>query len=248
MEVHHHAHTPRKKWTHYFWEFLMLFLAVTLGFFVENEREHFIEKKREKKYIQSIVEDLKADTAWSAQYFRDQYQSIGYYDSVILLLSRDKRDERQQQRMYYMTRMAMRLNRFIRANENAYEQMKNSGNLRLLHNQEIIDSISKYYTRLKGIENLTEVTTLRQQAVLEYEARIFDGKIFEQMVDSKTYSTTPPRGNPALITKDPLVINEFIAKVHYLKSIMLFSINYAKQQKEEAKRLIQFLQKEYDLK
>ena len=28
MEVHAHTHTPRKKWTHYFWEFLMLFLAV----------------------------------------------------------------------------------------------------------------------------------------------------------------------------------------------------------------------------
>jgi hypothetical protein len=28
MEVHAHAHTARKKWTHYLWEFLMLFLAV----------------------------------------------------------------------------------------------------------------------------------------------------------------------------------------------------------------------------
>ena len=28
MEVHAHSHTPRKKWTHYFCEFLMLFLAV----------------------------------------------------------------------------------------------------------------------------------------------------------------------------------------------------------------------------
>ena len=28
MEVHAHSHTARKKWTHYFWEFLMLFLAV----------------------------------------------------------------------------------------------------------------------------------------------------------------------------------------------------------------------------
>jgi hypothetical protein len=36
MEVHAHPHTSRKKWTHYFWEFFMLFLAVTLGFFVEN--------------------------------------------------------------------------------------------------------------------------------------------------------------------------------------------------------------------
>jgi hypothetical protein len=46
MEVHHHAHTARKKWTHYFWEFFMLFLAVTAGFLVENQREHFIEHKR----------------------------------------------------------------------------------------------------------------------------------------------------------------------------------------------------------
>jgi hypothetical protein len=28
MEVHAHTHTARKKWAHYFWEFLMLFLAV----------------------------------------------------------------------------------------------------------------------------------------------------------------------------------------------------------------------------
>ena len=53
MEIHHHAHGSdpdsstssghrgRKKWTHYFWEFLMLFLAVFCGFLAENQREHF---------------------------------------------------------------------------------------------------------------------------------------------------------------------------------------------------------------
>ena len=45
MEVHHHPHTSGKKWTHYFWEFLMLFLAVFCGFIAENFREHQIEKK-----------------------------------------------------------------------------------------------------------------------------------------------------------------------------------------------------------
>jgi hypothetical protein len=63
MEVHAHTHTPRKKWTHYFWEFFMLFIAVTLGFFVENMREHYIEHKRGLQYIRSFVEDLKTDTA-----------------------------------------------------------------------------------------------------------------------------------------------------------------------------------------
>ena len=59
MEVHHQSHTARKKWTHYFWEFLMLFLAVTLGFFVENQREHFVKHRRERQYVRSFLGDLK---------------------------------------------------------------------------------------------------------------------------------------------------------------------------------------------
>ena len=64
MEVHAHTHTPRKKWTHYFWEFLMLFLAVTLGFFVENQREHYVEHQREKQYAGLLIADLESDTTF----------------------------------------------------------------------------------------------------------------------------------------------------------------------------------------
>ena len=53
MEVHAHSHTPRKKWTHYFWEFLMLFLAVFCGFLAEYQLEHVIEQKREKQFIKA---------------------------------------------------------------------------------------------------------------------------------------------------------------------------------------------------
>ena len=66
MEVH--AHTSRtsgtrKKWTHYLWEFIMLFLAVFCGFLAENQREHYIEHQREKQYMRSLLEDLQTDTA-----------------------------------------------------------------------------------------------------------------------------------------------------------------------------------------
>ena len=64
MEVHAHTHTARKKWTHYFWEFLMLFLAVFCGFLAENKREHMIEHQREKKLMAEIVEDLKKDSTY----------------------------------------------------------------------------------------------------------------------------------------------------------------------------------------
>ena len=62
MEVHHHSHHP-KKWKEYITEFIMLFAAVTLGFFAENQREHLVERHRENQYIQSLYEDLKKDTS-----------------------------------------------------------------------------------------------------------------------------------------------------------------------------------------
>ena len=63
MEVHHHSHTSRKKWTHYFWEFLMLFLAVFCGFLAEYQLEHKIEKNREKQFMLSMIGDLKEDSS-----------------------------------------------------------------------------------------------------------------------------------------------------------------------------------------
>ena len=47
MEVHHHPdlHHNKKKGKEYFLEFLMIFLAVCMGFIAENVREHFTEEK-----------------------------------------------------------------------------------------------------------------------------------------------------------------------------------------------------------
>ena len=88
MEVHHHTHSEmpghRKKWTHYFWEFLMLFLAVFCGFMAENFREHQIEHKREKQYMVSLIADLKNDTTNLLYGFPLKASRIAAMDSVFL--------------------------------------------------------------------------------------------------------------------------------------------------------------------
>ena len=45
MEVHHHPdlHHNRKKFQEYFLEFLMIFLAVSMGFIAENTRESIVK-------------------------------------------------------------------------------------------------------------------------------------------------------------------------------------------------------------
>src|SRR5678809_1746779 len=87
MEVHHHAHTERKKWTHYFWEFFMLFLAVFCGFLAENEREHLVEHKQEKQYMKLMLEDIKTDNTELQKCLGDVGSSLINIDSALLLLT-----------------------------------------------------------------------------------------------------------------------------------------------------------------
>ena len=58
MEVHHHTHHP-KKWKEYITEFLMLFLAVSLGFLAENIREGQIEDHRAKEFLELFKNEVK---------------------------------------------------------------------------------------------------------------------------------------------------------------------------------------------
>jgi hypothetical protein len=62
MEVHHHPQIERKNFKEYFLEFLMIFLAVTMGFFAESIRERLADDSKEKQYINSMIADLKGDT------------------------------------------------------------------------------------------------------------------------------------------------------------------------------------------
>ncbi len=63
MEVHHHPKVEKKRFKEYFLEFLMIFLAVTMGFFAENIREYFSNNERVTQLSEQLVQELKKDTA-----------------------------------------------------------------------------------------------------------------------------------------------------------------------------------------
>jgi hypothetical protein len=248
MEVHAHTHTPKKKWTHYFWEFLMLFLAVTLGFFVENQREHFIEKKREKEYIRSMIDDLGLDTAGFTSDNSGRKMAVEMFDSAILLLNKKNRTEFEQQRLYYTARMGLRLSPFPKLNDRTYEQMKSSGNLRLIHNSKIADQVTKYYFNAKEFSVNTDQTLLRLQSLIEIQGKIFDGAVFREMLDLKQFMISPPGGSPALITENKETLNELSVRIHYVLSILLYTQNFSVDLNKEAAELIRVLKEEYHLK
>jgi hypothetical protein len=111
MEVHHHSHTQRKNWTHYFWEFMMLFLAVFCGFLAEYQLEHKIEKNREKQYVKSFGEDLAADTTDLNSRISYCALTVKVADSLILLLSHPQKNK-MAGNIYYFFRFIHRHNPF----------------------------------------------------------------------------------------------------------------------------------------
>ncbi|MBK5272173.1 MAG: hypothetical protein JJE22_14280 [Bacteroidia bacterium] len=247
MEVHAHTHSPRKKWTHYFWEFFMLFLAVTLGFFVENQREHFVEHKRERDYMRSVIGDLRLDTVEFSIENKDRETAIVMYDSLIILLHKKERTAFELQRIYYLARLSLRISPFPMLNDKAYEQMKSSGNLRLIRHKEIADRITKYYFNSKEIALNASQSLLRLQSLIEAQGKILDGTVFQEMTDLKSFSIVAPSGSPGLISEDKQTINELIVRSHYMMSILIYSSHFMTRLSDEALQLIEVLKKEYHL-
>jgi hypothetical protein len=60
MEVHHHpdVHHKRKHVREYVLEFFMIFLAVTMGFFAESIREHSVELRNTRQYLETFKQEL----------------------------------------------------------------------------------------------------------------------------------------------------------------------------------------------
>src|SRR4029077_20773322 len=157
MEVHTHTHTPRKKWTHYIWEFIMLFLAVFCGFLAENQREHLVENKREKILVRSLLKDLEADTANAYACLNDTVR-IEKLDSLLEILYQPTIDKMDLRKAYFF------ISRFMFAwvpmnfNRNTIRQLKYGEKIRLIRNQTVVDS-------LNGLEILMIALDDQQQAV-----------------------------------------------------------------------------------
>src|ERR1700749_446123 len=70
MEVHHHPEVEKKGLKEDILEGLMIFLAVTMGFFAESLREHINEHSKANEFAASMYIDLKGDTIALAKYIK----------------------------------------------------------------------------------------------------------------------------------------------------------------------------------
>jgi hypothetical protein len=250
MEVHAHTHTPRKKWTHYFWEFLMLFLAVFCGFLAEYQLEHKIEKEREKSYIKSLVEDLKQDTSALRVSVALQGSVCKMIDTLIADLKSSNRNNITRS-IYLLARKIPYSEGRFSINNRTFDQMRTSGNLRLIRNPATLDSITAYYHDAfnASVRGPQEMNFENRHDLFLVLHKLFDAAIFQQMMQSPNPLVfDAPAGNPPLLTNDPIIINEVCTRYHFMYGTKRVMILDNERLMGKADRLIRLIQKTYNLK
>ena len=250
MEVHHHAHTARKRWTHYFWEFLMLFLAVFCGFLAEYQLEHTIEHQREKEYAFRLYEDTKADTSILNAAIAQNVFVTAKIDSFRVMVQTQELPSLPTGTWYYYGRFGTRVLR-VALQDATMQQLKSSGGLRYFKKAVIVDAIARYDHACKEMQTMLSIQDLTYNDIIKSRNQLFNSfyideimrmDISQQKIDSYKQMTMP------------LLSNQKADFIQYANMCQLRSYNnktlltHQQEAFNKAEKLLTGLKKEYHLK
>ena len=252
MEVHHHAHlasgethTSRKKWTHYFWEFLMLFLAVFCGFLAEYQLEHKIERDREKEYMASLYEDLKTDTLNLSALLKSTRDDIANNDSMFEIF-KSKKYLQQTSNAYYFGRKLVTLRPFY-PTDGTTSQLENAGGLRLIRNRAVVDSIQSYKLAISFLINVQGFEREHFELARSLMGKIFDANVFDVMMGDGSSTLKRPDKNYPLMPFTAAELNDFHIPMSFIKRNKITQIGLMSRLQKKASDLMNLLQKKYKL-
>ncbi len=202
MEVHHHSHESHgnppagragKNWKPYFWEFLMLFLAVFCGFLAEYQLEHKIERDRAKELAASFYNELRNDSAVlkNIQNFRlRKYTALKYLQSYFQDSSLTNCSNTFTIELlygYYTFSPS-----FFEPGDAILEQLKNSGSLRYFKSREL--------QKLTGDLSVAIANLRKRNAFEEVFYRDYIWPFLVQYNDTKWYESIVNRSNEFFVT------------------------------------------------
>ena len=243
----------------------MLFLAVFCGFLAEYQLEHKIEKDRERKFIGSMIEDLKADTSAIITINQRRRERLLMYDSLTIAIIEKKYSEIGAAVYYWSRNISRRV--FFFSTDGTMQQLKNSGGLRLISDESISKKIIAYDVLYRRTVIQQELEELLLNEYRQLAGKVFDASVFKQMTieriiresssshllqDSAFALLSPlaekPFGNPRLKDDSEILLNELVNQLNYWAAASIRLLEHMEQMKQMAADLIAMIKEQYKLK
>lgn len=243
MEVHHHPELPhgeKKRFKEYVLEFLMIFLAVTMGFIAENIREHLSDNSKQDEYITGMIKNLGVDTIRLKEVLKETNIQLNGFDSLINVSKTKLAEIPVQDSLYLMTSRYIFYANDFKNDDITLTQLRNAGGYRVIKDNNVLDSIAEYESRIKDIDDEFNGAVRSLEKVRDNANFLFDmnvGRIFR----------SHPTSTRVLITDDKVKIYNYYNSCWYA---LLAIDGYEHMLKEHLKysiRLIRYLKKEYDV-
>ena len=251
MEVHHHSHTARKKWTHYLWEFLMLFLAVFCGFLAENQREHMIEHQREKQFMRSLLKDLESDTANFNRSITVFQSNVQWFDSLKSSIKYPRSPE-DILNAYKASTLVQNFSSF-NYSDRTIEQLRSAGNFRLIRRTAVSDSIILYDRYIRhtylALEKIVEQHSL-QLSNMQNDLFDYDASNFLLSINFYDRFAVPVDSFPLplkLLTHNEQQLAHFYNSFGTYRNWCQRIATHSRIARKGATRLIEIIKKEYHL-
>jgi hypothetical protein len=249
MEVHHHPdiHHKSKKWKEYFLEFVMIFLAVTLGFIAENIREHITDKAKEKQYLTGFIRNIKDDTANLHHVIEFDRRLLKGIDSMLVLSHVNLSIDSNRKSFYYIAMQYLYNSASFKSNDATLQQLKSTGDYRLIEKDHVADSLTKYDADIHNIYNQGDYYEAYFKEILSRLDDVIDITVLGDtsfVREGKMMNKPFPQ-----LRDDNGKLPNLFNKIFDFKIITYsYAENYLKPQLENAKRLLDFLKKEYNIK
>ena len=170
-----------KKWYVYFIDFIMLFVAVTLGFLAENVRDQQTEKNREISYLKNVHEDLLVDINNFEYVISSNNSRLSLLDSLHMEINKPNPD--LPSLYYYIRNLTLRTT--FESSHLGLDQIKSSGGFRLIENAKIIAGIQDYEGLLNSTMKLEEVREHSLEQARFKIAIVFDAGTLYQMTKNQ---------------------------------------------------------------
>ncbi len=252
MEVHHHPdlHHKKKNFREYFLEFLMIFLAVTMGFIAENVREYFADAQKEKQYIFSLYEDLQADTVQLNYLLRYDDEKIGVLSHMNACYDMVSKNLKATSCMGVLIKYS-KTNRTFQLTDRTLRQLANAGGFRLL-GKEDADSILVYEAMFRQYDNFqTTIFQGAQDNVRNTLNLLADFKVNFSLQNPAPWwgkdTTHTNLDGPLLFSDDRLLLNKWFNEMALYLRITMAQRNLLNDLKDEAIRLMVFYKNNHHL-
>lgn len=233
----------RKPPTAYLLEGLMIFIAVTLGFFAESFRESISNHEKELEYVKSLISQLEQDTFRLTEAIVENEKKIKGLDSLLALPLSEIRLSRTRYLLYKYSQMHVTYYSAFISNDATMLQLKYSGGFLYLKRSGIADSIA-YYDQV--VRNLYAAEVPYAKAFYEATDALTDILNFRALNDTIYFKNGAYTGmNPPLVSDDHEKLEILFNKIWLSRGWAKNYVDKLRQWYPYTLRLIKLLKSEY---